>query len=118
MAIHVSYDLCIRDIPRECIEDCSQPGPADAAVAHWREALQFSVDRNAAITFLEGYGAWERDELEADGDETLADRILWLACGNFSEYITEAERAGFNPFEDDRPEDFDPSCGSDIFVLE
>ena len=118
MPIHVSYDLALQDLPRECIEDCARPGPADAAVAHWRETLQFSVDREKAVNCLVGYGAWEREELEADDDNNIAERVLWLACGNFNEYLIEAEEAGFDPFTDDRPDDFEPSAGSDIYVLE
>lgn len=100
--MHVTYDLSIDDLPRECIEDCSAPGPVDEAVAYWRERLEFTVDRERAIRCLEGYGAWERAQLEADTPETLAERVLWLACCAFNEW-------------DGTPES---SSGSDIFVLE
>lgn len=116
-ALHVDYCLDITDLPRECVEDCSGPGAADDAVAYWLAELGFTVNRDKAIHCLTGYGAWEREELAADTDETIAGRILWLACCNFSEYITEAERAGFDPYGD-RPETFLPNSGSDIFVLE
>lgn len=118
MSIHVSYDLTINQIPRECIKDCSQPGPADATVAYWREQLGFTVDRDRAVRCLKGYGAWDGEELAAMSDEDIAEIILWLACGNFSEYATEAADAGFDGYTGARPDDFDPSCGSDLFVLE
>lgn len=101
--LHVERELLIEDIPQECIEDCTWPG-CDAAPAcqHWREVLGLTVDRENAIRCLEGYGAWEREELEASKDEDLAEKVLWLACGAFSEW--------------DGTED--SSSGSDIFVLE
>lgn len=117
MSIHVKYFLYITDLPRECIEDCSQPGPADSAVAYWLKHLGFSVDRTNTIACLTGCGAWEPEELASEPDETLAGRVLWLACGNFSEYISEAELAGLDPYGD-MPVTFDPNCGSSIFVLE
>ena len=101
--IHVDSILYMDQLPKECVEDCGKgPGPKDAPVAYWRERLQFTVDRAKAIKCLEGYGAWDMEALEADSDETLAGRILWLACGDFAEWD------GTN----------DSPSGSDIFVLE
>lgn len=117
MPLHVDYCLSIADIPRECVEDCSQPGSADDAVAYWLAELGFTVDRAKTIACLTGYGAWEPEELASDTDETLASRVLWLACGNFSEFITGAESAGVDPYGE-LPEGFETNCGSDIFVLE
>ena len=118
MALHVDYAVYIEDIPRECVEDCTRPGhDATGPVQHWREVLGFTVDRELAIRCLERYGAWGLEELNASSDADLADKVLWLACGGFSEYITCAEREGVDPYGD-RPEDFDPSAGSDLFVLE
>ncbi len=103
MTLHTDSILYIDDLPAECIEDCTRPGmAADAAVQHWRETLDFTVNRKRAVECLCSYGAWERAELEASSDEDLAERILWLACGNFDEWDGT----------DDSP------CGSDIFVLE
>jgi hypothetical protein len=104
----MSHVIYLEDIPRECIEDCSRPGPADAAAARWRETLNVTVPRVDAIRCLTGYGAWERDELEASTDNELAERILWLACGDFSEYQHEVAAGRAK----------DPRAGSDIFVLE
>ena len=118
MGLHVNYDLAIQQLPRECVEDCSRPGPADAAVQHWREVLGFTVDRERATACILGYGAWDADDLAAKSDEDIADIVLWLACGNFSEYAVEAADAGFDPYAVERPEAFEPNCGCDIFVLE
>jgi hypothetical protein len=70
---------------------------------HWRRELNFTVDRDKAINCLAGYGAWEREELAAEDDDTIAERILWLAASNFAEY--QADNGEGN-------------AGSDIFVLE
>lgn len=112
--MHVEHMLSLSDLPRDCIETCSAPGPADEAVDYWHDELGFTVDRKRAERCLQGYGAW--DDLDAASDETLAKRVLWLACGDFSEFITYAEREGFDPHNP--PEGFDPPAGSDIFVLE
>ena len=114
--VHVTDVLFLTEIPAECIADCSGPGRADDAVAYWRKELGFTVDRAKAIDCLEGYGAWERAELESDSDEDIASRILWLACVDFHEFELECKRVGIDP----RGEigDFSSNHGSDIFVLE
>lgn len=113
--------ISITDLPRECIDDCSTPGQAaDEPVGHWRRdpvvgALLDGLDDDAMRECLRAYGAWDDEEL-AD-DEQNRQRVLWLACGDFSEYIAECEDAGVDPFGE-CPEDFEPGCGSDIFCLE
>ena len=103
MPLHIDRELTIDQLPQDCIEDCSRGGQdAAPAVQHWRQTLGFTVDRVRAVECLSGYGAWERDELAAATDDELADKILWLACGSFSEW--------------DGTED--SACGSDIFCLE
>lgn len=101
MAIHVDYVLDISQLPAECIRDCSAQGSVDEAVDYWRTKLEFTVDRAKTITCLTGYGAWEPEDLAAEDDDTLAGRVLWLACGNFRDYQPD-----------------DDSSGSNIFVLE
>jgi hypothetical protein len=110
MAIHVDHYLTISQLPADCISECS-------AVEFWREELAFTVNRDRAVHCLQGYGAWEPEELAEATDETIANRILWLACGDFSEFITHAEAAGIDPFGE-RPDGFDPNSGSDLFCLE
>ncbi len=123
--LHIDSELFITDIPRECVADCSTGGvDAYPAVSEWVDRLDFSVNRENAIDCLEPYGAWEREELEAESDREIAIKILWLACGNFSEWYTEADAAGIT--EDMEgitdlsvvPEDFQPKCGFDVFCLE
>ena len=101
-SIHVSYELTNDQLPLECIKDCSGPGPVDEAVAYWRRKLKFTVDRENALRCLQGYGAWQREELADTDDETLAERILCLACCYFDEWDGTDESL----------------YGSDVFVLE
>lgn len=120
MAIHVAYTLNITDLPQDCILDCSASGSVDEAISYWREKLGFTVDRSRAIDYLVATGGWEREELVGvlpDFDNTLAERCLWCACGEFRGYMDECEKAGVNPREP-RPDGFEPNCGSDLFVLE
>lgn len=84
--IHVgSQGLEKSALPAEAIKDCSASGRVDDAVEYWRKKLGFTVDRKLAIQDLQEYGAWEKEELEALSDDDLAEKILWLACGNFKD---------------------------------
>lgn len=116
MTVHVDWELSLSDIPRECIEDCTVGGQdASEPVKHWRQRLAFTVNRTKALKCLKGYGAWEPEELAAQSDDDIAEKILWLACGDFREYLYEAEREGVDPLN---PGEFQPNSGSDIFCLE
>ena len=100
--MHVKTQLLIEDLPRECIADCSGPGRKDEAVSYWRQRLELTVDREQAVRCLRGYGAWGPEELANCTDAELAEKILWLACGDFAEW----DGTGTSP------------GGSDIFCLE
>ena len=113
--MHVDRELLITDVPREAIMECSAPGQVDEDVTYWREQLNLTVNRERAIECLAGYGAWERDDLNGRTDDDLAEIVLWLACGNFAEYITECEADGLDPFDGEYHES---NCGSDTFVLD
>ena len=71
------------ELPQECVEDCSASGDVGGAVEHWIDELDFKVDREQAIKYLEEYGAW--DTLESDTDQEITMRVLWLACCDISE---------------------------------
>jgi hypothetical protein len=73
------------ELPLECVHDCSGPGERSEDVKFWAEALGFTVPRELAIRHLRGYGAWSEDELNDTDDETLAHRVLWLACCDIRE---------------------------------
>lgn len=113
----VKDSISISDLPRECIDECSASGDVTETVAYWQSKLELQVEREPAVRCLKGYGAWDEDELWNADDDTLAQRILWLACGDFSDFIVHAEEEGIDPFAE-TPECFQPSSGSNIFVME
>ena len=41
------------------------------------------MPREKAIAYLGEFGAWE--DLETASQKTLAQRVLWLACGDISD---------------------------------
>jgi hypothetical protein len=47
--------------------------------------LNFTVPRQKAIDYLKEYGAWEVEEMNEWTDEELAEKVLWIACGDISE---------------------------------
>jgi hypothetical protein len=103
MPLHVDHVLTIDQLPQECIHDCGAgSGDKSEDVEAWRRQLGFTVDREKATRCLLGYGAWDKDELAAMSDDDIAERILWIACGDFNEW--------------DGTED--SPAGSDIFCLE
>ena len=114
-------EILITDLPRECIEDCSAGGrAADPYVDAWVKdpAVAAVIARFSQSDMARGlreYGAWDAEELTDEAQNRA--RVLWLACGTFSEYIFEAEEAGIDPFGD-RPDSFEPNCGSDLFSLD
>lgn len=109
--MHIDKYICMEDLPEECIRDCAASGDVTEAVKAWAEELDFTVDRERAIQTLQGYGAWSLGELNDAPDDILAERILWLACGDFSEFMVWQER---NPDADPADADY----GSNVFVLE
>lgn len=72
-----------RQLPGECIADCSGPGQADQAVEFWVERLQFEGPSWLIREHLKGFGAWEPAEL-ADHKQNLA-RLLWLWANDCAE---------------------------------
>jgi hypothetical protein len=68
-----------RQLPAECVADCSGPGPADDAVAFWLERLQFDGPPWLFRQHLREFGAWDSADL-ADHNANRA-RVLWIwAC--------------------------------------
>ena len=72
-----------RQLPAECIADCSGPGRADDNVAGWVERLRFDGPAWLIREHLKGYGAWEPAEL-ADHQQNLH-RLLWIWANDCSE---------------------------------
>ena len=65
-----------RQLPAECIADCSGPGPADANVAAWVDRLSFDGPAWLIRSHLRGFGAWDAAQL-ANHEDNLH-RLLWV----------------------------------------
>jgi hypothetical protein len=72
-------------IPQEAVDDCTGPGPADESVEYWQKKLNFNVPRDLAIRYLREFGAWEQGALKDMSDLDLAQKVLWIACGDLKE---------------------------------
>lgn len=90
---HAWFDAtgCLNEskLSQDCIDDCSAGGDVSEAVEFWVRELDFRVPQALARKALEGYGAW--DDLQTVDDETLKQRVLWLACCDVSEAQTRDE---------------------------
>ena len=75
----------VRNLPLDAVASCHHLGSCDADVAHWRARLGFEVPRDLAINWLREFGAWSEEELAAEPDDTLAERVLWIAAGDIQE---------------------------------
>lgn len=73
--------------PADCIDACSASGSVDEAVEYWVSKLNLSSTlepvRSRVESYLKEFGAWD-DLQEADID-TLANRVLWVACCDIRE---------------------------------
>ena len=85
--MHLNRYDCLgpRELPRECIAECSASGDVTAAIEYWVDRLDLTVDTHAAIDYLVEFGAWEIEELESWDNRELAARILWIAACNLAE---------------------------------
>lgn len=89
--LHVEYTFFddygnfIGALPKDCIAQCSAPGPVDDAVDYWRIVLGFRPPRYLAIPYLLSTGAWDETELNQSDDIVIAQRVLWLACCDIKE---------------------------------
>ncbi len=70
----------VGELPQDCVDQCSHSGQCVDDVRFWLKELDFQVPRDKAIVYLRGFGAW--DDLEDMTDEDLAEKVLWIACGN------------------------------------
>jgi len=77
------YGHLQKEIPEDCVKDCTHQGDCSADVKAWVSKLGFVVPRKLAISYLDEYGAW--DDFDTVSDETLAERVLWVACGDIAE---------------------------------
>jgi hypothetical protein len=79
--------LASGSIPVDCIQACSASGSVDYAVALWVDRLglcdALAERRDLVVRYLLDFGAW--DDLESADIGTLAERVLWIACGDIAE---------------------------------
>lgn len=85
----------IKDIPAECIRECSGSGDVTESVKFWVVKLGFDVSPalNIARKYLDEFGAWE--DLEEVGSYTLSQRVLWVACCELNENPSGENWDGF-----------------------
>lgn len=81
------YGNMVRDLPPECISACSHSGSCDDDVAFWVDELEFDkgLPVNLAKRWLKATGGWTDDEVEAWTTRDIAERVLWIVCGNLKE---------------------------------
>jgi len=75
--------LALQAPPPAAVADCSGPGRADEAVAHWVAVLSFDGPAWLIREHLSGYGAWGATEL-CDHQANLH-RLFWIWCGDITE---------------------------------
>ena len=68
-----------RTLPPECIADCSGSGDRTDIVKRWVERLNFDGPVELFKEHLDGYGAWDDEELKAH--EENKSRVLWIWAG-------------------------------------
>ena len=66
----------IRQLPTECIADCSGSGDHTDDVKFWVEELNFDGSVELFKEHLEQYGAWDDEQLK-DHEENKQ-RVLWI----------------------------------------
>ena len=80
---HMDGRESLRQLPAECIEDCSGSGDKTEIVKFWVEELNFDGSVELFKEYLEGFGAWDDEELK-DHDENK-ERVLWTWACNCDE---------------------------------
>lgn len=74
----------MRQLPLECICDCSGSGDRDEDVGRWVDRLNFDGPAWLFREYLKGFGAWSTAEL-CDHNENRK-RVLWIWACNCREY--------------------------------
>jgi hypothetical protein len=76
---HCSGRESCRQLPAECIADCSGSGSRDEAVAYWTKRLGFDGPAWLIREHLNRYGCWDAAQLANHNDNR--ERLLWVwAC--------------------------------------
>jgi hypothetical protein len=83
-----SYGNMIKDLPEECINDCTVPGrDAYESCKYWVNELGFTngLDIPLAKGYLKWTGGWDDDEIASLSDEETAIKILWILANDAKE---------------------------------
>ena len=78
-------------IPKQAVEDCTGPGPADESIEAWIDEFWFVPPRQLAIDYLLSFGAWplESDEYDTGlndmSDRDITEKVFWIACCDIKE---------------------------------
>lgn len=78
----------VRQLPLECVIDCSHQGDCDEDVNYWVDHLDFDGPAWLFREYLRGFGAWDSSDL-CDHEENRK-RVLWTwacNCRESSDYI-------------------------------
>lgn len=78
-----------KELPQDCIDDCSASGNVEAAVEHWVKTLGFNADPVKTKTYLRAFGAWNDGELS--NHAINLQRLLWSVCCDIKEKQNLAE---------------------------
>ena len=73
---HMKGRESTRQLPPECIADCSGPGDHYDNVERWVERLNFDGPVELFKEYLVGHGCWDEDQLKDHYENRL--RVLWL----------------------------------------
>ena len=73
---HLNGRESTRQLPPECIADCSGSGDQTDNVKHWVERLNFDGPLELFKEHLKEYGAWDDEQLKDHYENRL--RVLWL----------------------------------------
>ena len=84
----------LRQLPGECVADCSGSGAKDEAVEYWVNRLSFDAPAWLLRQHLKGYGCWDTGEL-CDHQQNLR-RTLWIWANDVWEMPGEHEYLWLN----------------------
>ena len=68
-----------RQLPPECIAECSASGDQYDTVAWWVEKLNFDGPVDQFKEYLDGFGNWDDEELKDHYENRC--RVLWIWAG-------------------------------------
>lgn len=77
----------VRQLPQECIQDCSGSGDRTADIQAWVKRLKFDGPAWLFREHLKEYGCWDSTQLGNHQDN--CERVLWIWACECAEYPGE-----------------------------